>query len=197
MKTCVLIAILALLLTGIAFLQVGVVFCYKGQELLFRMVLGKIKLYFPRKRNTGKEAEEKPKLPSVKKKEKRWKPWLKVAWDHFNEIMELIGRILREPTIDMLKIDIGVGNDDPEACALNYGRVCAAVGAALPIVESVFSIKKRHIDVQCRFDRSDLDLSFEAEVTLRIYEIILLSICLITLGLKLYRQAKNLKKVGH
>ena len=37
----------------------------------------------------------------------------------------------------------------------------------------------------------------EATVTLRIYEIIQLAICLITLGLKLYRQAKNLKKVGH
>lgn len=197
MKACVIIAILALLLAGIALLKVGVFVCYTGQELFLRLVLGKIKLHFPKKKSAEKEPVEKVKATSVKKKEKRWIPWLKVAWDHLDEIMELIGRILREPTIDMLKIDIGVGNEDPEACAINYGRVCAAVGAALPVVESVFSIKKRYINVRCCFDRADLDLNLEAAVTLRIYEIIQLAICLITLGLKLYRQAKNLKKVGH
>ena len=102
--------------------------------------------------------------------------------------------MLTSPTLDVLKLQILVGGKDAEACAMTYGRICAVVGCVLPVVENTFGIRKRQIDVRCCFDRENLDISAEAAITIRIYEIFALAFAMLGLGLKLLLAAKNNKK---
>lgn len=188
------LAILALL-SCIAILRIGIHLVYVEQEISVRLLVGSLKVQFPAKKEKEKKVLDGAKA-APRKKQRNIKPWLTALWEHLGEILDLAARILTSPTIDILKIDVAVGHSDPETCALNYGRICGAVASTLAVIENTFSIKKRKTDVRCCFDRTKTEIAAEAAVTLRIYEIIALAVLLAGLGLKLYRQAKNTKKVG-
>ncbi len=151
-----------------------------------------------KKRQAPKEKTQKPKAEKAPKAQKEGKPdlkpWLQAAQTYWRELLELVGRVLTSPTLDVLKLQILVGGKDAEACAMTYGRICAVVGCVLPVVENTFGIRKRQIDVRCCFDRENLDISAEAAITIRIYEIFALAFALLGLGLKLLLAAKNNKK---
>lgn len=188
------LAILAVLCC-FAILKVGIYLVYIEQEISVRFLIGPLKVQFPAKKDKEKKVRSDTKsIP--RKKQRNIKPWLTALWEHLGEILDLVARILTSPTIDILKIDVSVGHSDPETCALNYGRICAVVASALALIENTFSIKKRKTDVRCCFDKTKTEVAAEAAVTLRIYEIVALAALFVRLGLKLYRQAKNTKKVG-
>ena len=151
-----------------------------------------------KKRRTSEEKTQKPKKQSAAKTPKEGKPnlkpWLQAVQTYWRELLELVGRVLTSPTLDVLKLQILVGGKDAEACAMTYGRICAVVGSVLPVVENTFGIRKRQIDVRCCFDRENLDISAEAAITIRIYEIFALAFAMLGLGLKLLLAAKNNKK---
>ena len=151
-----------------------------------------------KKRQAPKEKTQKPKAEKAPKAQKEGKPdlkpWLQAAQTYWRELLELVGRVLTSPTLDVLKLQILVGGKDAEACAMTYGRICAVVGCVLPVVENTFGIRKRQIDVHCCFDRENLDISAEAAITIRIYEIFALAFALLGLGLKLLLAEKNNKK---
>ena len=121
----------------------------------------------------------------------KFKPWLSALLDYWQDILGLIGRVLTSPTLDILRLEIKVGAGDAEACAMKYGKICAIVGAVLPVVENTFTIKKRKIDVLCLFDQDSMDISAEAAITIRIYEIFALVFALLGLGIKIFFQARK------
>ena len=142
---------------------------------------------------TDQKASEENKKPKQKGK---LKPWIDALLTYWREILELIGRVLRSPTLDDLQLEIRVGGSDAEACAMTYGRICAIVGGVLPVVENTFGIRKRRIEVYPVFDGEKLDFSADVSITLRIYEIFALVFALLGLGLKLFLEARKNKKGG-
>ena len=188
--------------------KVGVHVSYLEKKLRLDLLISKFRLTLlggepkkpkrQKKRRTSEEKTQKPKKQKAAKTPKEGKPnlkpWLQAVQTYWRELLELVGRVLTSPTLDVLKLQILVGGKDAEACAMTYGRICAVVGSVLPVVENTFGIRKRQIDVRCCFDRENLDISAEAAITIRIYEIFALAFAMLGLGLKLLLAAKNNKK---
>ena len=188
----VLIAILAV----IAVCKIGIHFVYAEEMATIKIVVGGIKLRVPGNKRKS-NARNSSSTSVASKKKRNTKLWLSAAWENKDEILSVIVRILKAPAIDVLKVSIAVGGNDPEACALRYGKMCAVVSGVLAALENTFSIKKRKTDVWCCFDKAETEITAEAVVTLRIYEIVVLAILLLRPVIKVYHQVKNTMKVGH
>lgn len=122
------------------------------------------------------------------------KKWIKALLEHWRDLFAIIGKILRMPTLDLLRLHIAVGNSDPAACALTYGKICAGLSAGLPVLCNTFRVHKQDIDVSCRYDLSKMDIMAEVEATVHIYEVFALIGAAIGLLLKLYFTTKNYDK---
>lgn len=186
----VLLIVLAVLFL-IALLPMGIHLQYKDDLHVFLKIGPWKKLL---------DEESKAKKPESKKltppkdrpaKQKTAKSWLPVLRKHWREILGAVGRILKAPTLDLLRLDIAVGDEDPAKCAISYGRICAAVGAGIPVVEGVFHVKKRQINVNCCFDQSGTEIGADVVLTLRVYQIIALATGLLRLGMKLLLEKRR------
>lgn len=204
MKTVIVWAVILLILVIIGLVKIGVHLLYEDKAFRAYLTVSRFQICLtedkktPKKKNKKNEhkaKESKPKAPKAKNKTKLLEnPWLKSVLDYWQEIFGVIGRVLRSPTLDVLRIQLWVGGGDSEQCAMKYGKICAAMGALLPVVDNTFGIKKRQINVWCCFDRTSVDLSAETAITVRIYEILALVAALLNLGLKILLQARKYKK---
>ena len=122
------------------------------------------------------------------------KKWVRALLDNWRDVLALVSKILRTPKLDLLRIYVTVGGDDPEVCAMRYGQICAGFSAGLPLVQRLFSVGKQDIDVSCNFDRTGTDILGEIEATVRVYEILALLVSGLALLLKLYRHTKTSEK---
>ena len=219
-----LITILVLVILGM--LKVGVRVLYQQKKVRLEVLISKFKIVLlgkdekPKKAKVPKVKKDQPAKPKKEKKTKsnlksksvqpsasqtgekkpkkkgKFKPWIDAALAYWQEILQLIGRVLTSPTLDDLQLEIRVGGGDAEKCAMTYGKICAIVGGVLPVVENTFGIRKRRIEVYPCFDRDDLDIMADVSITLRIYEIFALVFALLGLGLKIFLEARKNKKGG-
>lgn len=217
-----LITIFILLILGM--IKVGVHVLYQQKKLRLEALISRFKIVIlgqekkpkkqkpakppkEKKSNKNKKTDEKQQTvssadSSVKTSEKKpkqkgkFKPWIDAVLAYWQEILQLIGRVLTSPTLDDLQIEVRVGGGDAEKCAMTYGKICAIVGCVLPGVENTFGIRKRRIEIYPCFDRDDLDIMADVSITLRIYEIFALVFALLGLGLKIFLEARKNKKGG-
>jgi len=197
----IVLALLAILAT----IKVGVHVSYEEKKLRLVLLISKFKLVLlgddkPKKakkekqKQAPKEPKSKQTVPQKKKGKLLESPWLLAVRDHWQDILDVIGRVLRSPTLDVLRLELWVGGGDSEKCAMNYGRICAILSGILPTVENTFGIRKRKINVWCCYDRDSIDISAEAAITVRIYESFALAFAILGLGIKILLQARNYKK---
>ena len=202
----IVLAALALL----AMVKVGVRVTYDEKKLRVELLIFRFKMVLlgddkPEKpEKPKKEKTKKEKRPSVRSESKQQKPkekknisqnpWVQAVLEYWRELLALVGRVLTTPTLDVLRLQFWVGGGDSEKCAMTYGRVCAILGGVLPVVENTFGIRKRQIAVWCCYDRDAIDVSAEAAITVKIYEVFALVFALLGLGIKLLIQARNYKK---
>ena len=149
------------ILFALAILHVGVFVSYDSEGPLACLVIGpfKVRLYptNPQKNEKKKKAENKQ--TSIKntsdgtkdKKKKQsggsWKdfiPLVRVALD----FLASFGRKLR---VKQLYLKIIMGGGDPCDLAVNYGKAWTAIGSLLPLLENVFTIQNRNLEVECDF----------------------------------------------
>ena len=100
----------------------------------------------------------------------------------------MIGKVLTSPTLDILRLHIAVGGGDPE---MTYGKICAGMGAGLPLLYNTFRVKKDDIQVVCRYDLSKVVIMAEVEATIRIGEVFALVGTVIGLLVKIYLTKKR------
>lgn len=185
--------VLALLLS----LKAGVWLRWESGTALLKIRIGWLRftLSAKKKGKADKNPASVQKSTAEKKTEKTTlKKWISALISHWREVLQLLGKILKAPELQLLCLRVVVGGRDPEACALNYGRICAAVSAVLPALQSVFRINQQDIDVSVDFERNKTDLLCEAELTLRIYEILAIVVSGMLLLIKIYRHVKNCEK---
>ena len=194
----------------LAMVKVGVRVTYDEKKLRVELLIFRFKMVLlgddkPEKpEKPKKEKTKKEKRPSVRAESKQQKPkekknilqnpWVQAVLEYWRELLALVGRVLTTPTLDVLRLQLWVGGGDSEKCAMTYGRVCAILGGVLPVVENTFGIRKRQIAVWCCYDRDAIDVSAEAAITVKIYEVFALVVALLGLGIKLLIQARNSKK---
>ncbi len=165
-------------------LKVGVAVTYATAAVI-KLRIGLFRFSLPKTR-------EKPRVQSSaapKQRKKGLSPtlkkWLLSLWQNREDVLSLIARVLRSPTIDLLHLRLQVPD------ALTYGQICAGLSAGLPLLTNTFTVKKQELDVSFRPELSKLDIEVRVEATLRIYEIFALLGVALRLLWNLYQTTKK------
>lgn len=85
-------------------------------------------------------------------------------WAELKTTLELFWALCPKLKIKRLVLKLHLGGEDPCATALQYGGAWAAVGALVPILEEAFILKKRDLDVDCRFDGGNTTLDAKLDI---------------------------------
>lgn len=189
-----LIVLLVLLLLGL--LKVGVHFVWDGSAAV-QLLIWKLRISFPGKKKPEKEASAN--APFDKSAPKKMdaslvKGWLAAALSRRQDILTLIGRAIHTPRIDVLILRLTAGGQDAADCALNYGKLWAAVSGMLPVLENTFRIGKREIEIWCDYEKKETSCFAQADLTVRIYELLALGILGLKLLVQLYHEYKMTQK---
>lgn len=118
----------------------------------------------PNRQKSRKQAKKSVKKPPKKegKEKEKIHPLASVA-DMFKEdgvsatlsyIMELVKlagtevkRVLRILVVDRLELELSIASEDAADTAVDYGKACGIVYPAQAVLETVFRIQKRHIQI--------------------------------------------------
>ena len=175
-------------------MKVGVNLRWESGTAVLRIRVGTFRFSFSTNKKTKKTVEDnttkgvkKPDRPAAKR-------WVKAVITHWREFLQLIGKILRAPVLDLLRLQIKVGDADPEKCAMQYGKLCAGLSAGLPFIRQIVTVNKEEISVDCIFEQNKSDILAEAEATVRVAQILALAAAALLLLIRIYRQVKNNEK---
>ena len=92
--------------------------------------------------------------------------------DYLRLAVELLGQLRRRIVLRRLTLHAYFGGEDPADAALNYGRAWAAIGAATPLLEACFRIKKRSVGDYLCDGETKIRLYAEAHATLTVGRIL-------------------------
>lgn len=189
------------LITGVALylllsMKVGVRLLWESNTATVKLRIGALRFSFPtkEKKKTDKKKGAATSKSASREKSLDAKRWIQALLAHWQEALTLVARILRTPKLDLLRLHATVGGTDPEACAMQYGHLCAGVGASLPVVQRLFSVKKQDIDVRCHFEEAETEILAEVELNAFVYEVLALLFAGLALLIKLYRHTKSTEK---
>lgn len=194
----IVLGIIVLVVALIAFLKVGIQVTWDG-TLALRLMIGPVRFSILSDKNTEESSAKEPvqKETAAKKKsrpQKKKSPWPGVLLANWQELLELVGRVLHMPCLNPLILKVGFGGEDPAACAVNYGRAWALVGAVMPLLERNFRIGKREIDVRYDQDSKKMSVYAKAALTVRVGQCVSLAVSALMLFLRLYKQTKQSEK---
>lgn len=176
-------------------MKVGVNLRWESGAAILKVRVGPVRFSLSTNQKIEKKKPANNQTKSIKKPDKSaTKRWVKAVLAHWREFLQLIGKILRSPRLDLLSLQIKVGDKDPEKCAMQYGRLCAGLSAGLPFVKQILPIEKEEISVSCNFEQKKSEIFAEAEATVRVGEILGLAAAALLLLIRIYRHVKNNEK---
>lgn len=174
-----------LILFILAILPLGASIRYDADGLIIRIIGGPVRLTvypFPkRKKKTKKTKEKTPPAerpvktdasPTSKPKGGSlldFLPLLQLA-------MEFLGDFRKKLRVNHLEMKLIMAGGDPCDLAINYGRAWAALGNLLPMMERVFVIKKRDLEVECDFTAEQTLINARLDITITLGRIISLGV---------------------
>lgn len=188
----------------LASIPLGVLVRYDSQGFLVRIIVGFIRftlIPFPkRKKKTPPQSPEKPKqeqtapaqkdVQEVSGSEKKggsvqdFIPLIKV-------MLEFMNQFRKKLRINRLVLKLILAGDDPCDLALNYGRAWAALGNLMPMLDKAFVIEKRDCEVECDFTATETLITAQAELTVRLGQLLWLGA---VYGVRLLKELLIFKK---
>ena len=133
------------------------------------LAAGGIPLSWKKTHQSGKKPTPAPKAQGNQpptKKESR----LSLLRQHWREVAVILGKILEKETVELLRFEMIVGDDDPARCAIRYGEVQAAVHLVRPVILQCFRVKREMVQIDCDFARRRSTAQAEIKATIRVYE---------------------------
>ncbi len=201
------------ILVLLAALPLGVKIRYDAEGFLLKLILGPLKLtVFPRPKKTVKETKE-PKKQAVKVQEENLpkppqspepeKPKSNPAGGSLTDFfplirtaLDLLGDLRRKLRMDDLYLRLILGGSDPCDLAVNYGKTWAAVGNLMPVLERIFVIRRRDVEVECDFTASDTKIIARLDITITLGRLLALAVVYGIRALKEYIILRNKRKGG-
>lgn len=191
-------------LVAIGFIPLGAFLRYDQDGLKIKLVAGALRfaVYPLPERKQKKPKKEKKKQPPKQQAAPKPEPEEKKGGrlQDFYPFVQLGLRFMKELRkklcINRLVLKLTLAGDDPCDLAVTYGRTWAALGSLMPVLERFFNIRKRTIDVQCDFNGDDILLETQAELTLRIYQLLRMTAVYGYLVIKEFLQMKKKRKGG-
>ena len=196
------LGILALL----AVLPVGICLIYHEDGLILSLLLGaiRIKLFPKAPKEEKRKQEEKPKKQKPKKVAPKTKPAKKEkSGGNITDFLPLLdiglqflGSFRRKLRVKRLEINYIMAGGDPSDLALNYGKAWAAVGNLMPLLERIFLIQKRHIQVQCDFIADSAKIFARLDITITVGRVVGIAVKYGWKALREFMKIKNKNKGG-
>lgn len=189
---------------GVAVLPVGLRVVYDSDGFFLYLFFGLIRLrLYPKHERTKKDkkksseapktqTKQKGKTPKTEKKSGKWKDFLPLV----SVAIEFLGDLRRKIRISRLEMNLIMASDDPCDLALNYGKTWAAVGNLMPLLERVFVIKKRNIQIQCDFTETQTRVNARADISITVGRVLFLAVFYGFKLLRKYLKIRNLRKDG-
>lgn len=153
-------------------LPLGISAVYDAAGPVVHLIAGPVRIaLYPTKKKTDRKnpKKEEPKKPRQQGSEGAseksggsfadFLPLVKVATD-------FLGDFRRKLRVNRLEMLLCMAGGDPCDLAINYGRAWAAVGNLMPQLERLFVIRKRDVQVQCDFTKSQTTLYLRADITI-------------------------------
>lgn len=153
-------------LTLLALMPIGVNVLYAQKGLFLTLALGPVRIQaFPRKgkRKDGHSDSEKArKEKSSDKKGGSLRDFLPLV----ETGLSFLKGFFRPFQIKKMDVDLVLAGSDPCDLAVNYGKTWAAVGNLIPLLDKLFVIKKRNVNVACDFEeeKSRIYVSVKARI---------------------------------
>ncbi len=145
-----------------------------------------------------KSKEKKLKKDKVKNKEAKYsinkeylkKGFIKNAIPTITLIFECIRRYL---SIDKLILDVCWASSDPVSCAINFGRLNAAMHGVLALMKANFKVKQIRVDTSLNFESEKPDVYLKGMISIALWQASFISIKV----LRRLFQNMSLRKVVH
>ena len=187
------------ILVLIAILPVGVRLIYDADGLILSLLLGAVKIkLFPKASGDKKIKKKKPeKKQKQSKQEQKTKPAKKTGGKITDFLplvdvgLKFLNRFRRKLRVKCLEINYVMAGGDPGDLALNYGKAWAAVGNIMPLLERIFVIKKRNVQVQCDFSADLATIYARLDITITVGRIVGLAVKYGVLALREFLKIKN------
>ncbi|MDP4153071.1 MAG: DUF2953 domain-containing protein [Bacillota bacterium] len=146
------------------------------------------------KAKTAKEKEQPEKekgFTGTLEKVKKFKPLIGETLQLANKILRVFRRQL---LFDRLELDLVVATDDAFQTALLYGGICSVLYPVDSIIRQYVRVKKGALSVNADFNLNKTKFDFHLFVSLKVYNIFIIIMAIIVMGLKYYiRNRKQLK----
>lgn len=180
--------IIALLLTALNLLRVGVDAEYDGEALFLRLKAGPVKLTILPKREKpekpkkekkkktkppkGDEAEEQP------KKKKKSPLTLPTLLKLVRPALEAVGSFRRKLSVDLLRLHARIGTSDPYNTAMTFAYLQSAVYGLQPLAERALNVKERDVWLTPDFTSDAIAAEGRLIGTIRIGQIVWIALVL-------------------
>lgn len=151
------LAILAVL-TGLAFLPVGLRVVYDKDGLLVKLLVGiapfKLNLTEINEKSMERRIKRKQRMaenPDYQPRIIRPNGTLREFFPLLDLYLQLLFNQKYKLRVSLLELKLIMANDDPFDLAMNYGKAWTSINGLLPQLERFLNIKKRKLDVTCDF----------------------------------------------
>ena len=183
----------------IALLRFGVSAEYSADGVSVAARIGLVSLrVFPRKikpkkeekkeaRKKVKKAKKEKKKREKKKKEKpgEKKPGgLKEYLNMLPAVKKTLGRLRRRLLVKNLTIHLVFADKDPFKTAMAFGASNVAFGTVLPVLESVFRIKRRDLRASADFKTTEPSIYINAAISMAVWEAFYIVFAILPIFLK-------------
>lgn len=186
------------LLLLLAVIPVGISLIYDEDGLFLSLLVGAVQIkLFPKSKMKKPEKQKKKRIPksnaagtkqpAAKKKGGKLSDFLPLI----EVIVQLLGSFCRKIRVKQLDVNLVLAADDPCDLAVHYGKALAAAGNLLPLLEQVFVIKKRNVQVQCDFVADTTLLTARLDLTITVGRAIGLAAKYGVLALREYLKLKK------
>lgn len=190
--------IIAVILIAVCLLPVGAQVEYSREGFTVKLILGPVWLQLiPAK--ARKEKKAKDKKEKVEKKEEKPKKGgsLKDFQELIPSALDAVGKISQGIRINSLKLYYTAASGDPANAAIQYGIAWVAVGNVIALIENVFIVKNRDVQVFLDYNTNKPAVVFSVNATIAVWRGITIGFRLIFKFFKIYiKQRKGVSKNG-
>ena len=159
----------------LAILPVGISALYNEDGPLVNLLIGPVKiLLFPgkKKEKTEEKEKKKPKKESKgsgsKKKTKKKGGSIQDFLPLVDKVLDFLDAFRRKLRVNHLEMKLILAGSDPSDLAENYGKAWIALGNMMPLLENVFVIKKRDLEVECDFLADSTLITARLDITITV-----------------------------
>lgn len=184
----------------IALMPVGVYGLYNSQGAVIKLAIGPAHYQlYPSgkktdKKNKGKQSKEH--FSSTQKATGKSGGSVSDFLPFIRTVLELLSELRRKIRANRLELKIILGGNDPCDLGIKYGRAWAILGSLIPVLERVFNIRKRELEVECDFNALDTTIFARIEIAISFAGLLYLATRYGLRVLKQYIDFSNKRKGG-